>query len=275
MLTQKVESYRSTAARAIADILEAKPQLGVQLRIVGVDVDTVTTIVLGHLQKESEGIPWVLGDRNDGGKQAPLSDFNAESSRQMLYVYDSIGLMQLDYGKSNPQHDGYTGDKLGLLDPYTNIYYGSLFVISNLIKYKGGIRNAIAAYNAGSARHRANGTFINEQYVDDVWSFIKGYLSPAQVATEEKAAAAAAALPTPAGNPETTSHVVPPPAASAAAGSPEAAKSVRFIPSPAAAAPPPPAERRVPEGVTPVFGAVVSGIVAIILIAVAIAVHGC
>ena len=123
-----------------------------QLRIVGVDVDTVTTIVLGHLQKESEGIPWVLGDRNDGGKQAPLSDFNAESSRQMLYVYDSIGLMQLDYGKSNPQHDGYTGDKLGLLDPYTNIYYGSLFVISNLIKYKGNVTECDRGVQRRAAR---------------------------------------------------------------------------------------------------------------------------
>jgi soluble lytic murein transglycosylase-like protein len=54
-----------------------------------------------------------------------------------------------------------------LYDPILNIYLGSLFVKWLLKKY-GNIRDALAAYNAGSVRKTAYGRYINEDYVKAV-----------------------------------------------------------------------------------------------------------
>ena len=54
-----VEAYRSTATQAIGDVLSNNPDLQSGLQN---SLDDVTTLVLGIVQHESGGNPFVLGD---------------------------------------------------------------------------------------------------------------------------------------------------------------------------------------------------------------------
>jgi len=76
----------------------------------------------------------------------------------------SMGLMQVL--PSTARAMGYEGPDDGLLDPKTNIFYGTKYLAHQLHRYRN-IPEAVAAYNAGSARYRA-GRFINQRYVDKV-----------------------------------------------------------------------------------------------------------
>ena len=59
----------------------------------------------------------------------------------------SYGLMQLLY--STAKALGYTGTPEGLLDPATNIHYGTMLLSQNLSRTGGDEASAISAYNGG------------------------------------------------------------------------------------------------------------------------------
>lgn len=59
----------------------------------------------------------------------------------------SYGLMQLLY--STAKALGYTGAPEGLLDPATNIHYGTMLLAQNLSRTGGDEASAISAYNGG------------------------------------------------------------------------------------------------------------------------------
>lgn len=59
----------------------------------------------------------------------------------------SYGLMQLLY--STAKALGYTGTPEGLLDPATNIHYGTMLLAQNLSRTGGDEASAISAYNGG------------------------------------------------------------------------------------------------------------------------------
>ena len=161
-----VEAYRDSAVQAINQVLTDYPDLASGLTNA---VDDVTTIVLGIVQHESGGNPFVLGDPISPATWQVGSFFNQVNSAQLLDQYDSVGLMQLDYGKGNPQADGFTGQKSDLFDPGTNLYYGSLYIIKQLVANGGDTSKALAAYNSG----RPIVTKYVEQFVNYVNAFLK------------------------------------------------------------------------------------------------------
>lgn len=108
---------------------------------VSVPVDTVLAII----QTESSGIPTKTRTEPDGRV--------------------SRGLMQV--------LDGTAAD-LGITDanllyvPSVGISTGVKYLAQQLRRYGGNLHNAIAAYNAGSARFLEDETFRNQGYVDKV-----------------------------------------------------------------------------------------------------------
>ena len=59
-----------------------------------------------------------------------------------------------------------------LINPRINIEAGTKYLAQQIARYKGIIPDAIAAYNAGSARFKAKPKeyeYINQDYVDKVW----------------------------------------------------------------------------------------------------------
>jgi len=93
----------------------------------------------------------------------------------------SIGLMQILVKTAQwiAKDTTITGQQL--YDPYTNISIGIKYLAKLLSRYGGDIKKAIAAYNAGSAKYRLNGDFINQDYVNRVWAFYQQYLGYAIV----------------------------------------------------------------------------------------------
>lgn len=80
--------------------------------------------------------------------------------------HSSYGLMQvLD---STATDLGLVGDPTALYIPEIGISYGVKYFASQLKRYAGDVPRAVAAYNAGSAFRRSDGSFVNQSYVDFV-----------------------------------------------------------------------------------------------------------
>lgn len=80
--------------------------------------------------------------------------------------HSSYGLMQvLD---STAADLGLVGDPTALFIPEIGISYGVKYFASQLRRYNGDVPRAVAAYNAGSAFRRSDGSFVNQSYVDFV-----------------------------------------------------------------------------------------------------------
>lgn len=125
--------------------------------------------VLGIIQKESAGNEFALGDLKPGMK-IPRQPKNIIEAAQDVDKANSIGLMQLNYGVGTPQDMGYAGDKLGLCDGDTNIYYGVQYFLHQLNRYKNSespVNLALSAYNAGHAIESNKAS-----YVDAIISFV-------------------------------------------------------------------------------------------------------
>jgi len=96
------------------------------------------------------------------------SNWDVNASRFEAHKTDaSWGLMQLLLGTAR----GVLGDSnlttTQLINPRVNIEAGTKFISQNLNRF-GNMRDAIAAYNAGSPRLNAQGKYVNQDYVDKV-----------------------------------------------------------------------------------------------------------
>lgn len=80
----------------------------------------------------------------------------------------AVGLMQITPRAA--KECGFRGTRSDLFNPKNNIYYGTCYLARQISRYDGGIREGIAAYNAGRAAYTSSGRFINQQYVDKVLS---------------------------------------------------------------------------------------------------------
>lgn len=124
---------------------------------------------------------------------AQESGFNATAIRQEPAYHcaatgatgdASYGLTQVLYCTALGL--GYTGTAANLFDVETNLQLGLSLLGSLLSSHNGDIGAALSAYNGGD-RHslgygarRADGTFANQQYVDNIQSnadYFEGYLA--------------------------------------------------------------------------------------------------
>lgn len=114
---------------------------------------------------------------------AKESRFDPQAIRQEPQIQDaSRGLMQLLL--STARALGYQGEPEGLFDPAASIDLGAKLLSQNVARARGRSWDiALAAYNAGwstvrsdDARRKANKTFINQDYVNDVKVYF-GYFS--------------------------------------------------------------------------------------------------
>jgi hypothetical protein len=105
---------------------------------------------------------------------AAESSFDPRAYRAEPQINDaSWGLMQTLYRTARDM--GYTGAPEGLFDPATSIEYGTRYLKRQLLRYSGETARAVAAYNAGTAYTRADGSFVNQPYVDRVMGFYASF----------------------------------------------------------------------------------------------------
>lgn len=85
----------------------------------------------------------------------------------------SYGLMQILDQTARTVFGIY--DPRILFDPRTNIHYGTKYMASLKKRYPDNIKDQIASYNAGSPKFDLWGRYINQNYVDKVYSYYKTY----------------------------------------------------------------------------------------------------
>lgn len=112
------------------------------------------------------------------------SAWDVNASRYEAHLKDSSwGLMQvlLKTGKWILQDTTLTVSQLVL--PKTNIKAGTAYIKYQLTRYRGNIKDAIAAYNAGSVKKQKDGRYINQVYVDRVYRSYLNYKATPEVMT--------------------------------------------------------------------------------------------
>ena len=116
------------------------------------------------------------------------SNWDVNASRYEAHLKDSSwGLMQvlLQTAKEMLGNTGLTISQL--ISPETNVTAGTAYIAKQLARYGRNVRDAIAAYNAGSVKKNKDGSYINQQYVDDVYRNYMMYKTMGAAITPQEA----------------------------------------------------------------------------------------
>ncbi len=109
------------------------------------------------------------------------SNWDVNASRFEAHKGDaSWGLMQLLLVTARHILNDPNLTTTGLINPRVNIEAGTKYLAQQIARYKGIVPDAIAAYNAGSARFKKppkEYEYINQDYVDKVWKNYSIYKS--------------------------------------------------------------------------------------------------
>lgn len=110
-----------------------------------------TALILGHIKQESA--------------------FNPLAYRAEPAINDaSMGLMQVLERTAKTIDPNATLERLK--DPAYNINIGTAYIAQNLKRYNNNVKDAIAAYNAGTARKDAEGYYVNSKGVRNVQGYV-------------------------------------------------------------------------------------------------------
>jgi soluble lytic murein transglycosylase-like protein len=129
--------------------------------------------------KEQDILPLVQSKADAYGVEPALilahikqeSAFNPKAYREEPTINDaSTGLMQLLLGTAKTLDSNTTEEKL--YDPEYNVDLGTRLIAKNLARYNGNLQDAIAAYNAGSARKNSDGLYSNSKGVPNVQRYV-------------------------------------------------------------------------------------------------------
>jgi len=140
-------------------IMQASSQYGVP-----------AAILYGIMMAESSGNKWALRYEPNFRWLYNPEEYAIRQTEETERIMQktSFGLFQIM--GATARELGYDEHFLsGLLDPETNIKYACLYLKRQYRRYENW-EDAIAAYNAGSAR-KTNGRYVNQQYVDRVNKF--------------------------------------------------------------------------------------------------------
>lgn len=116
------------------------------------------------------------------------SNWDVNASRYEAHLKDSSwGLMQvlLQTAKETLGNNSLTISQL--ISPEINVSAGTAYIAKQLSRYGGNVRDAIAAYNAGSAKKNKDGTYINQAYVDNVYRNYMMYKTMGAAITPQEA----------------------------------------------------------------------------------------
>lgn len=123
------------------------------------------------------------------------SNWNVSASRFEAHKTDaSWGLMQILLATAKETLGNNELSITQLLNPSINIETGTKFLAKQLARYKGNMMDAIAAYNAGSAKKDENGVYINNAYVQAVYGNYVMYKTLESVASPAAVSVGLAAI---------------------------------------------------------------------------------
>ncbi len=98
------------------------------------------------------------------------SNWNVSASRFEAHKTDaSWGLMQILLATAREILGNNNLTITQLMNPQINIEAGTKYLAKQLKRYNGDMMSAIAAYNAGTAKKKEDGTYTNNAYVQTVY----------------------------------------------------------------------------------------------------------
>jgi soluble lytic murein transglycosylase-like protein len=106
----------------------------------------------------------IIAVESSGNPKAKLLEANGQWSRGLMQVQEPTAA-QMGYRNVN-LHDAETG-----------VEVGTKYLAWQIRRYRGNLRDAVAAYNAGTMRKGSSGNYINQAYVDKVFSRFKGTIA--------------------------------------------------------------------------------------------------
>ena len=113
----------------------------------------------------------VISVESGGNPNARLHEANGQWSRGLMQVQEPTAA-QMGYRNAN------------LNDPDVGIEVGTKYLAWQVRRYQGNLRHAVPAYNAGTMKKRSDGRYINQGYVDKVFSRYQGSIpAPAGLAS--------------------------------------------------------------------------------------------
>lgn len=141
----------------------------IMLGAVIISMSTLNPIILEMSQKYNIESAWIKAHIK------AESNWDVNASRFEAHKGDaSWGLMQLLLATARQVLDNPNLTTTQLIQPRNNIEAGTKF-LSQLINRFGNMRDAIAAYNAGSPRLGKDGKYVNQDYVDKVIRYYNEY----------------------------------------------------------------------------------------------------
>ena len=143
------------------------------------EVEAVTLAKIPFTAKEAMLLPYVNYAAQKHNVEPHLilahifneSSFDPKVKRWEYGSEYSFGAMQL----LRKTAESLAGKKLTdseLLDPQINIDLGTKYVKQNLDRYNGNYTDAMAAYNAGTARKNEKGQYVNSKGVPNVQKYV-------------------------------------------------------------------------------------------------------
>lgn len=129
-----------------------------------------------HMWDVKRGAPFRKLTHDEIMQEVPPSDFTAPKGvmedAEWWGQQASWGLMQV-MGAVAREYGLKERFLTILCDPSRGVRYGCLFLKALLARYPGDVEDAVAAYNAGSARRAVSGKYVNQPYVDSVMSYYR------------------------------------------------------------------------------------------------------
>lgn len=126
-------------------------------------------LVAAIIEVESAGNPWAMRFEPTWPYYIDEHVRGVSEDTELMQQSTSWGLMQVM---------GTTARELGcdapflsaLCEPKVGIEFGCRYLARQLERYDGNEVAAVAAYNAGTARESEDGGWVNQSYVNKVWS---------------------------------------------------------------------------------------------------------
>lgn len=157
LLAREEELGQVSAVLVTRELTESERRILPLVQAAAVEHRVEPALILAHVARESSFNP-----------RATHRDVNGKSS---------YGLMQLRLATAREVAQDPSLPAEALFDPALNVRLGTRYIAKNLARYGGSYPDAIAAYNAGTARKDALGRYVNSRGVPNVQAYVDGVVA--------------------------------------------------------------------------------------------------
>ncbi|MGH2670475.1 MAG: transglycosylase SLT domain-containing protein, partial [bacterium] len=157
LLAQADSLAQQVVVAAIRNLTEAERRYLSVIQREATAQGVEATLIMAHVVRESSFNHLATHRDVDGGMSYGLMQLRLETARELV---------------RNPKLPPEV-----LFNPDLNVQLGTRYIAKQLARYGGSYPDAIAAYNAGTARRDSLGRYVNSRGVPNVQAYVDGVLA--------------------------------------------------------------------------------------------------